>query len=78
MKHEEKVKRKIHYVSPEEVSKKNIYDKQFTTVITHKQVQNYYNEKCTYIVSTHCNLLYALKVWNCLNSIHTRRLISFA
>ena len=34
---EERVKRKIHYVSPEEVSKK-IYDKQFTTVITHKNV----------------------------------------
>ena len=25
---------------------KNIYDKQFTTVTTHKNVQNYYNEKC--------------------------------
>ena len=29
----------------EELSKKN-YDKQFTTVTTHKNVQNYYNEKC--------------------------------
>ena len=28
-----------------ELSKK-IYDKQFTTVTTHKNVQNYYNEKC--------------------------------
>ena len=28
-----------------EVSK-NIYDKQFTTVTTYKNVQNYYNEKC--------------------------------
>ena len=28
-----------------ELSKKN-YDKQFTTVTTHKNVQNYYNEKC--------------------------------
>ena len=27
-----------------ELSKK-IYDKQFTTVTTHKNVQNYYNEK---------------------------------
>ena len=27
------------------LSKKN-YDKQFTTVTTHKNVQNYYNEKC--------------------------------
>ena len=23
------------------------YDKQFTTATTHKNVQNYYNEKCT-------------------------------
>ena len=29
-----------------ELSKK-IYDKQFTTVTTQKNVQNYYNEKCT-------------------------------
>ena len=28
-----------------ELSKK-IYDKQFTTVATHKNVQNSYNEKC--------------------------------
>ena len=28
-----------------ELSKKK-YDKQFTTVTTHKNVQNYYNEKC--------------------------------
>ena len=27
------------------LSKKN-YDKQFNTVTTHKNVQNYYNEKC--------------------------------
>ena len=40
--------------------KKN-YDKQFTIVTTHKNVQNYYNEKCTYNVITHWNLLYALK-----------------
>ena len=46
--------------------KKN-YDKQFTTVTTHKNVKNYYNEICTYNVKTHCNLLYSLKVWNCLN-----------
>ena len=25
---------------------KKKYDKQFTTVTTHKNVQNYYNEKC--------------------------------
>ena len=28
-----------------ELSKKS-YDKQFITVTTHKNVQNYYNEKC--------------------------------
>ena len=33
---------------------------QFTTVITHKNVQNYYNDKSTYNVNTHCNLLYAV------------------
>ena len=36
----------IHYASLEELSKKKKYDKQFTTVTTHKNVQNYYNEKC--------------------------------
>ena len=46
---------------------KNFYDKQFTTVTTHKNVHNYYNEECTYNVNTHCNFLYALKVWNSLN-----------
>ena len=30
----------------------------------HKNVQNYYNEKCTYNVIIHWNLLYALKIWN--------------
>ena len=54
-------------------SEKN-YDKQFTTVTTHKNVQNYYNEKRTYNVNTHCYLLYALGVWNCLNFIWKRRL----
>ena len=42
-----------------------------------KNVQNYYNEKCTYNINTHCNLLYALKIWNCLNYIRKRRLIYF-
>ena len=55
-----------------ELSKKN-YGKQFTTVTTHKNVQNYYNEKCTYNVNTHWNLLYALKILNCLNFIQKRR-----
>ena len=40
--------------------------------ITQKNVQNYYNEKCTYNVNTHCNLLHKLKVWNCLNFIQKR------
>ena len=30
-----------------------------------------------YNVNTHCNLLYALKVWNCLNFIRKRILIFF-
>ena len=60
------------------IHEKKIYEKQFTTVTTHKNVQNYYNEKCTYNVHTHCNFLYALQVWNCLNFIRMRRLISFA
>ena len=67
-------KHQIHYTSLEEVSKKS-YGKQFATVTTHKDVQNYYNEKCTYNVIIHWNLLYALKIWNCLNFIQKRRLI---
>ena len=35
------------------------------------------NEKCTYNINAHCNLLYALKVWNCLNFIPKRRLVFF-
>ena len=46
------------------------------TVTTRKTVQNYYNEKCTYNVNTYCNLLYALKVWICLNFIHHRSVIA--
>ena len=42
-------------------SKSKNYDKQFTAVNTHKNVQNCCNEKCTYNVNTHWNLLYALK-----------------
>ena len=64
------------HASLEEVSKKN-YDKKFTTVTTHKNVQNYYNEKCTYNIITHWNLLYALKIWNYLNFFQKRRLIFF-
>ena len=67
---------KIHYASLEEVSE-TFYDKQFTTVTTHKYVQNYYNEKCTYNVIIHWNLLYALKLWSCLNFTQKRRLKSF-
>ena len=47
----------------------------FTTVTTYKNVQNSYNKKCTYNVTTHCNLLYALKVWNYLNFLQKRRWI---
>ena len=36
----------------EEVSKKN-YDKQFITVTTHKNVQNYFNEKCAKYLMFH-------------------------
>ena len=56
--HEHGVKHQIHYVSFEEV-KKN-YDKQFTAVTmhTHKNVQSDYNEKHTYNVIIHWNLLY--------------------
>ena len=54
-------KHQIHYTSLEGVSKKS-YGKQFATVTTHKDVQNYYNEKCTYNVIIHWNLLYALKI----------------
>ena len=57
------MKHQIHYVSLEKVIKKN-YDKQFTTGTAHKNVQNYYNEKCTYNVNKHWNLLYALKIWS--------------
>ena len=57
---------------------KKFYEKQFTTIITHKNVQNYYNEKCKCNVNTHYNLLYALQIWNFLNFIRKRRLISFA
>ena len=66
MQHEHKVTNQKYYASLEEVSKK-IYNKQFTTATTHKNVQNYYNEKSTCNVNTYCNLLYALKVWNRLN-----------
>ena len=59
------------------VSKKN-YEKEFTTVTTHRNVQNYYNQKCTYNVIIHWNLLYALKISNCLNFIQKRRLPFFA
>ena len=43
--HEHRVKHQTHYASHKEVSK-NIYDKKFTTLTTHSNVRNYYNEKC--------------------------------
>ena len=51
------------------------YDKQFVTVTTQTNFQNYYNEKFTYNVIIHWNLLYALKIWNYLNFIQKRSLI---
>ena len=58
------------------MSKKN-YGKQFIIVTTNKKVENYNNEKCTYNVNTHCNFLYALKIWNYLNFIRKIRLVFF-
>ena len=49
----------MYYMRKYPIHVKKIYDKQFTTVTTHKNIQNHYNEKCTYNVNTHCNLLYA-------------------
>ena len=46
-------------------------------VATHKNVQNYYNEKCTYNIILHWNLLYALKIWNCFKFIQKTRLFFF-
>ena len=37
---------------------KKFYDKQFTMVTTHKNVQNYYNEKCTYNINVHAAICY--------------------
>ena len=54
-----RLKHQIHYASLEKVSKKN-YDKQFiavTTIYTHKNVQSDYNEKRTYNIIIHWNLL---------------------
>ena len=39
MYYEHRVKHKIHYASLEEVSNKKMYDKQFTKVTTHKNVE---------------------------------------
>ena len=66
MQHKNRAKHQTDNASLEEVVKKN-YHKQFTTVTTHKNIQNYYNEKFTFNINTHGNLLCALKVWNCLN-----------
>ena len=41
------------------------------------KLQNYYNEKCTCNAVIPWNLLYALKIWNCLNFIQKRKLIFF-
>ena len=45
------------------------YDKQFTTVTTQ-------HIKWTYNVNTHCNMQWAQKIWNYLNSVRKRRPIN--
>ena len=40
-------------------------------------LQDYYSEKCTYNINTHCNLVYARKIWNYLNFIRKRMLFFF-
>ena len=47
-------------------------------ITTFENVQNYYNENCKYNVNTHWNLIYTLKICNCLNFIKKRRLFFFA
>ena len=66
----------ILYASFEEVSKRN-YDKQFDRVITHKNIQNCYNENYMSNITTNWNLLFALKIWNCFNFVQKTRLIFF-
>ena len=44
-----------------ELSKKQ-YDKQFTTVTTHKNVQNYYNEKCAKYLMSDLKKKYSMSV----------------
>ena len=41
-------------------------------------LQNYYSENCTYNINTHCNLVYALKIWDYLNFIRERMLFIFS
>ena len=79
MQHEHRVKHQIHYASLEEISKKN-YVKQFTTNSNYAQKYSKLLIKNTHIynVIIHWNLLYALKIWNCLNFIQKRRLYFFA
>ena len=50
--YEHRVKHQIHYALLEKVIKKNCA-KQFKTVTTHKNVQNYYNEKCNNFENNH-------------------------
>ena len=46
-------------------------------VTTHKNVQNYYNEKCTYNVNTHWNLLLCTKNIELLKLYSKERTIFF-
>ena len=70
--HDHRVKQQIHYASLEELKKS--YDKQFTAVTTHKMFKTITIKN----VIIHWNLLYALKIWNCLNFVQKRRLFFFA
>ena len=58
-----KKKHQIYYALLEEVSKKHLWQTSYNSDYT----QN--NEKCTYNVIIHWNLLHVLKIWNCLNFI---------
>ena len=62
MYHEHMVQHQIHYTSLEDVSKKIFMPSNLQQELHTKIFKLNYDEKCTYNVNTHCNLLYALKV----------------
>ena len=59
---------KHQYTASLEKGSKKIYDKQFTTVQLHTKIFKIITMKNAHII-THWNLLYALKIGNCLNFI---------